>query len=69
MRGPRTCLGWRESARTSGETVVRGLELDHDDVPLDEWVHRLAEALTRHAATNARAAALARVTDPSGSLG
>ena len=49
--------------------VVRGLELDHEGVTLDVWVHQLAQALMKHAKTHARTAAvLARVTDPSGSL-
>lgn len=49
--------------------VVRGLALDHDDVPLDTWITRLAAALNTHAEGNARAAqALARITDPSGAL-
>lgn len=49
--------------------VVRGLELDHDDVPLDTWITQLATALSRHAHDNARAAeALARITDPTGTL-
>lgn len=49
--------------------VVRGLALDHDDVPLDAWITRLAAALSAHAQGNARAAqALARITDPFGAL-
>jgi len=49
--------------------VVKDMELDHDDVGLDEWITRLAAALTTHAQSNARAAAvLARVTDPSGAF-
>lgn len=59
----------RGAPRAQVVHVVRGLELDHDDVALDAWVTRLATALTTLAADNARAAAvLARVTDPSGAL-
>lgn len=49
--------------------VVRGLELDHDEVALDIWIHRLAVALSRHAESNARTAqALAHITDPTAGL-
>jgi hypothetical protein len=49
--------------------VVRGMELYHDDLPLDAWAHQLATALSAHAEANARTAqALARVTDPRGAL-
>ncbi|MGZ6804205.1 MAG: hypothetical protein ACXVGH_02290 [Mycobacteriales bacterium] len=59
----------RGAPRAEVVHVVRGLELDHDDLPLDAWITRLAEALSRHAESNARAAeALARITDPSGAL-
>lgn len=49
--------------------LVKGLELDHAEVPLDVWIRQLAQALTTHAAGNARAAAvLARLTDPTRTL-
>jgi hypothetical protein len=35
---------------------VRGVVLSRDNVPLQEWATRLAEALVRHAADNAEAA-------------
>ena len=59
----------RGAPRAEVVHVGRGLELDHDDVPLDAWIAQLAGALSRHAESNARAAeALARITDPSGAL-
>jgi hypothetical protein len=36
--------------------IVRGIALKTRDLPLDEWVHHLAEALARHANVNAHAA-------------
>jgi hypothetical protein len=55
----------RGAPRAEVVHVVKGLALDHEDVPLDEWITRLAEALSRYAVDSARAAdVLARVTDP-----
>ena len=36
--------------------VIRGLELDHDEVALDIWINQLVIALSRHAEGNARVA-------------
>jgi hypothetical protein len=36
--------------------IVRGIALKTRDLPLDQWVHQLAEALARHANVNAHAA-------------
>ena len=59
----------RHRAKAEIVHVIRGLELDHDEVPLDVWITRLATSLSDYAATHARAAsALARITDPLGTL-
>jgi hypothetical protein len=39
--------------------LVRGIALKTKDLPLDEWVGKLGEALARHANANAQAGALA----------
>jgi hypothetical protein len=39
--------------------VVRGIALKTHEVPLDQWVELLAQALARHANVNAQAGALA----------
>jgi hypothetical protein len=39
--------------------VVRGVALKSKDVPLQQWVELLAQALSRHANVNAQAGQLA----------
>ena len=59
----------RGAPRAEVVHVVRGLELDHEDVALDTWISQLAAALSLRADSNARTAeALARITDPSAPL-
>jgi hypothetical protein len=59
----------RGAPRAEVVHVVRGMELDHDDLALDAWIGQVSRALAEQAETSARAAdALARVTDPGGAF-